>query len=100
MNFQFNDSSITVAIVGCGGFVGSHLLDAILARTQWRVFGVDLDFYRIQHRLNDERCEFMVADLADRSVVERIAPIRSSSCSLFRSPSWEFSLDSCLPAHH
>ena len=73
MNSRFNDSSITVAIVGCGGFVGSHLLDAILARTQWRVFGVDLDFYRIQHRLNDERCEFMVADLADRSVVERIA---------------------------
>ena len=73
MNSRFNDSSITVAIVGCGGFVGSHLLDAILARTQWRVFGVDLDFYRIQHRLNDERCEFMVADLADKSVVERIA---------------------------
>jgi UDP-apiose/xylose synthase len=73
MKSQFNDSSITVAVVGCGGFVGSHLLDAILARTQWRVFGVDLDFYRIQHRLRDERCEFMVADLADKSVVERIA---------------------------
>ena len=29
MNLQFNDSSITVAVVGCGGFVGSHLLDAI-----------------------------------------------------------------------
>ena len=73
MNLQFNDSSITVAIVGCGGFIGCHLLDAILTRTQWRVFGVDLDFYRIQHRLSDERCEFMVADLADKSVVERIA---------------------------
>ena len=73
MNFLFNDSSITVAIVGCGGFVGCHLLDAILTRTKWRVFGVDLDFYRIQHRLNDERCEFMVADLADKKVVERIA---------------------------
>ena len=70
---QFNDQSITVAIVGCGGFIGCHLLDAILTRTQWRVFGVDLDFYRIQHRLSDERCEFMVADLADKSVVERIA---------------------------
>jgi UDP-apiose/xylose synthase len=70
---QFNDQSITVAIVGCGGFIGCHLLDAILTRTQWRVFGVDLDFYRIQHRLNDERCEFMVADLADKRVVERIA---------------------------
>lgn len=73
MNLQFNDSSITVAIVGCGGFIGCHLLDAILTRTKWRVFGVDLDFYRIQHRLSDERCEFMVADLADKSVVERIA---------------------------
>ena len=73
MNLQFNDSSITVAIVGCGGFIGCHLLDAILSRTQWRVFGVDLDFYRIQHRLSNERCEFMVADLADKSVVERIA---------------------------
>ena len=73
MNLKFNDSSITVAIVGCGGFIGCHLLDAILARTRWRVFGVDLDFYRIQHRLHDERCEFMCADLADKSVVERIA---------------------------
>ncbi len=73
MNLKFNDQSITVAIVGCGGFIGCHLLDAILTRTQWRVFGVDLDFYRIQHRLSDERCEFMVADLADKRVVERIA---------------------------
>jgi len=73
MNLQFNDSSITVAVVGCGGFIGSHLLDAILTRTQWRVFGVDLDFYRIQHRLSNERCEFLVADLADKNVVERIA---------------------------
>ena len=54
MNLKFNDQSITVAIVGCGGFIGCHLLDAILTRTKWRVFGVDLDFYRIQHRLNDE----------------------------------------------
>ena len=73
MNLRFNDSSITVAIVGCGGFVGCHLLDAILSRTQWHVFGVDLDFYRIQHRLSDERCEFMCADLAEKKVVERIA---------------------------
>ncbi len=73
MNLRFNDSSITVAIVGCGGFIGSHLLDAVLERTRWRVFGVDLDFYRLQHRLNHERCEFLCADLADPAVVERIA---------------------------
>ena len=73
MNLRFDDNSITVAIVGCGGFIGSHLLDAVLERTRWRVFGVDLDFYRLQHRLNDERCEFLCADLADAAVVERIA---------------------------
>ena len=73
MNFRFDDSSITVAIVGCGGFIGSHLLDAVLERTRWRIFGVDLDFYRLQHRLNHERCEFLCADLADPAVVERIA---------------------------
>ena len=73
MNPRFVDSSFTVAIVGCGGFIGSHLLDAVLERTRWRVFGVDLDFYRLQHRLNHERCEFLCADLADPAVVERIA---------------------------
>ena len=73
MTPRFDDNSITVAIVGCGGFIGSHLLDAVLERTRWRVFGVDLDFYRLQHRLNHERCEFLCADLADPAVVERIA---------------------------
>lgn len=62
-----------MAVVGCGGFIGCHLLDAILCRTKWRVFGVDLDFYRIQHRLNDERCEFLNADLARPEVVQKIA---------------------------
>lgn len=73
MLLRFNDPSVTVAVVGCGGFIGCHLLDAILCRTKWRVFGVDLDFYRIQHRLSDERCEFLNADLARPKVVERIA---------------------------
>lgn len=73
MNLQLNDRSVTVAIVGCGGFIGSHLLDAVLERTRWRVFGVDVDFYRLQHRLNHERCEFLCADLADPEVVARVA---------------------------
>ena len=73
MNLQLNDRSVTVAVVGCGGFIGSHLLDAVLERTRWRVFGVDVDFYRLQHRLNHERCEFLCADLADPEVVARVA---------------------------
>ena len=70
---KFEDPSITVALVGCGGFIGSHLLRAIFERTSWRVFGVDLDSYRIQEYLADPRFEFLSADLADPEVVARIA---------------------------
>ena len=73
MNLQFSDRSITVAIVGCGGFIGCHLLKAIFERTSWRVFGVDLESYRIQEHLANDRFEFLCADLADSAVVERIA---------------------------
>ena len=59
--------------MGCGGFIGSHLLRAIFERTQWNVFGVDLDSYRIQEHLANPRFEFLSADLADSEVVERIA---------------------------
>ena len=70
---EFDDSSITVALVGCGGFIGSHLLSALLERTRWRIFGVDLDSYRIQEFLSNPRFEFLCADLAEPAVVERIA---------------------------
>lgn len=70
---KFEDTSITVALVGCGGFIGSHLLRAIFERTSWRVFGVDLDSYRIQEYLANPRFEFLSADLADPEVVARIA---------------------------
>lgn len=70
---KFEDTSITVALVGCGGFIGSHLLRAIFERTSWRIFGVDLDSYRIQEYLADPRFEFLSADLADPEVVARIA---------------------------
>lgn len=70
---KFDDNSITVAVVGCGGFIGSHLLQAIFERTRWRVFGVDLESYRIQEHLANPRFEFLCADLADSAVVERIA---------------------------
>ncbi len=70
---KFEDTPITVALVGCGGFIGSHLLRAIFERTSWRVFGVDLDSYRIQEYLANPRFEFLSADLADPEVVARIA---------------------------
>ena len=68
-----NNTSVTVAIVGCGGFIGSHLMNAILCRTKWRIFGVDTDCYRIQQYLQNERVEFFCSDLSAPGVVQRIA---------------------------
>jgi len=73
---RFDDSSITVALVGCGGFIGCHLLRALLERTHWRIFGVDLDSYRIQEFLSNSRFEFLSADLAEPAVVNVLPVIR------------------------
>ncbi|WP_233246369.1 MULTISPECIES: NAD-dependent epimerase/dehydratase family protein [unclassified Fibrobacter] len=70
---KFDDPAITVAVVGCGGFIGCHLLQAMLERTNWRVFGVDLESYRIQQHLSNPRFEFLCADLANPSVIQRVA---------------------------
>lgn len=70
---RFDDPSITVAVVGCGGFIGCHLLKAIFERTKWRVFGVDFESYRIQEFLTHSRFEFQSADLANPVVVRQVA---------------------------
>ena len=73
MHFSFNDPSVSIAIVGAGGFIGSHLVDALVERTTWRIFAVDLNFERLQHRLHHERVDFLCGDLKNEDVALRIA---------------------------
>ena len=73
MNYSFKDPSVSIAIVGAGGFIGSHLLDALIERTSWHIFAVDIDFNRLQHRLNHPRIEFLCDDIKNESVASRIA---------------------------
>ena len=65
----------TIALVGAGGFVGSHLLRALLERTSWKILAVDLDFHRIQdlQRQKDSRVEFLLADIADKQVIQQVS---------------------------
>ena len=35
------DEQLTVFVTGCCGFLGSHVVDYLLAQTQWRVIGID-----------------------------------------------------------
>lgn len=59
--------------MGAGGFIGSHLLEAILERTQWRIFAVDLDFHKVQQHLQNHRIEFLCEDLEEPSVLKKIS---------------------------
>ena len=61
--------------MGAGGFVGSHLLKALLERTPWKILAVDLDFHRIQDLQNakDSRVEFLLADIARPEVIQKVS---------------------------
>ena len=44
-----------VIIIGCGGFVGSHLLDRLLARDDMQIEGWDPESHKISHHLGNPR---------------------------------------------
>lgn len=72
-DYRLDDANVTISLVGGGGFVGTHLLRALLARTLWKILVVDLDFHRLSDLLSREnsRVEFLRADIADEKIAER-----------------------------
>ena len=44
-----------ILVLGVNGFIGSHLTTAVLTRTDWRVFGMDLDSDRVAKWLDHPR---------------------------------------------
>jgi UDP-apiose/xylose synthase len=65
----------TITIVGCGGFIGSHLLDRLLAATDYRVTGIDLASAKIAPHQKNNRFTFIKMDMHDvaslRPCIER-----------------------------
>jgi len=53
-----------IAVIGCGGFIGSHLLRALLA-ADYEVEGWDLDDHRIGDLLRHPRLTFHLHDYGD-----------------------------------
>jgi nucleoside-diphosphate-sugar epimerase len=52
-----------VLILGANGFIGSHLSEAILAKTNWSIDAIDLAHDKIENCLNHERFHFMQGDI-------------------------------------
>jgi nucleoside-diphosphate-sugar epimerase len=53
-----------ILILGVNGFIGSHLTTAVLERSDWRVFGMDLDSDRVAKWLDHPRFRFLEGDIA------------------------------------
>jgi UDP-apiose/xylose synthase len=55
----------TITIIGCGGFIGSHLLDRLLKDTTRRITGIDLVSDKIAGHLDNDRFTFVQRDMSD-----------------------------------
>jgi UDP-apiose/xylose synthase len=62
-----------IVMLGCGGYIGSHLLDALLPRGH-RVFGWDLASRKIEHHLGRRNFRFTRADISSPEELAGLAP--------------------------
>jgi UDP-apiose/xylose synthase len=61
-----------VAVLGCGGFIGSHLISRMLKEDKWNVHGVDLCSDKISHLFAQESFTFHNSDIHN---VENLYPV-------------------------
>lgn len=72
-----------IAVLGCGGFIGSHILRYLLKNTEYDIAGIDVSQTRIQNLLNHPRLKFINADIYnDPGILEEIISQSSKVISL------------------
>lgn len=55
--------SLNVLILGINGFIGSALVEHILEKTSWEIYGMDLQTHKITDFLNHPRLHFHTGDM-------------------------------------
>jgi nucleoside-diphosphate-sugar epimerase len=65
---------MNILILGANGFIGSHLSEAILAKTDWHIDAMDLSQDKIGNCLNHPRFNFVLGDITKQKdwISERI----------------------------
>jgi nucleoside-diphosphate-sugar epimerase len=56
-------SPLKVLILGANGFIGSSLTAAMLRRTDWEVYGMDVGDHKLTHVLGHKRFHFVEGDI-------------------------------------
>jgi len=54
---------LKVLILGVNGFIGHHLSNAILSRTDWEIYGMDMQADRIEDLAGEKRFHFFEGDI-------------------------------------
>jgi len=54
---------LKVLILGVNGFIGSSLTHAILERTDWEVYGMDVGSHKLDDSLGNARFKFVEGDI-------------------------------------
>lgn len=67
------DALERVVVLGCGGFIGSHLLDRLLADGRFHVIGWDTSIEKISHWLDHPRFELEFESFATPAAAVRLA---------------------------
>lgn len=63
---------MNILILGSGGFIGSHLCEHILAKTDWTITGFDLHHANIDHLLTHPRLSFRQGNIfEDQAWIEQ-----------------------------
>lgn len=52
-----------ILILGVNGFIGSNLTEAILNKTDWEVYGMDLSANKLENFTQHKRCHFIEGDI-------------------------------------
>lgn len=54
---------MNILILGANGFIGSHLSEAILAKTDWHLYAMDLNCDKLAACLSEDRFHFLQGDI-------------------------------------
>ena len=75
---------LKVLILGANGFIGSALTEAILARTDWQVFGMDIADNKLGEVLGDSRFRFVEGDITHGQLSIDVGAYFQGRCQQFR----------------
>lgn len=64
------DENQKICILGCGGFIGSHLVERLLSETTAEVMGFDLATNKIAHLVKNPRFTFISGDMYESDALE------------------------------